>query len=60
MQIKTPLSRIKYGAKKEYTRPFKIAIQCWWEWDVLPWFIKSDYNYSAPDKKHYRWERLFK
>lgn len=59
-KLKTPLDRRKYRvmSKSWSTRSWKIAIKCWWKWDVLPWFKKLDY-FHGPDgnhKYHYRWQ----
>ena len=63
IKIQTPFSRMKYKGlilKNEvFKRPFKVALRCWWQWDVLPWFKKTDYiPYPNGTKDYfYRWQK---
>lgn len=37
-----------------------MAIKCWWDWDVMPWFKKLDYAEKKGVKyKYYRFARPF-
>lgn len=62
LRVRTPFGRMKYqGTGGICTRPFRVALRCWWSWDVLPWFTKANYKLVDGEKHYkYRWQGIFK
>lgn len=55
------LKHRKYGDKKQYKRSLRLALLCWYEWEVLPYFKKLDYIIINGEKNYplYRWQYPF-
>jgi hypothetical protein len=67
-RLLNPLSQryCYYFNKKGDKRPIIIALECWWQFEVLPWFSKKHvwngdrktYINGKPTLYYYRWQIL--
>lgn len=64
--MRLPHQRLTYGNNNQYKRTWRIALWCWFMWDVKPLFTGEIYVNDNEGKlkrytnRLYYWLRLFK
>jgi hypothetical protein len=58
MSLFNPFSKLRYGNKNQYKRELKVALKCWWGWEVMPHFKRLDriVLLDGYTLRVYRWE----